>query len=267
MSEQLISAWPVIKLTKNNRSSHTLKLADETPVTFIINSIPYATMMTTPHDIEDYAYGFLQTERLVSSPSNIRSINIDILENTITINLLITGNDFKKLLQSKRSMTGRTGCGVCGTQDIDSLYTNLPELPIKNLIEQSSFTKALNELPHHQTLNKEVHMVHGAAYCNITGDILMVREDIGRHNALDKLIGAGLRNNVDFSEGFCLITSRCSYEMVQKSIIAGFTTLVAISAPTVRALRLAQHSNLTVVGLARPENQFLFTSLRTEASD
>ncbi|MBS0985471.1 MULTISPECIES: formate dehydrogenase accessory sulfurtransferase FdhD [Acetobacter] len=259
ISKSLIFSWDTKKITGHGVSEHSLKLADETPVTFIINSISYATMMITAENIEDYSYGFLKTERLVSSPDHIRSLTIDTTENGITVNVLIKGSDFKKILQSQRNMTGRTGCGVCGTQDLETLHTNLPSVAQKPPVTQAALLKALNELPHLQILNKAVHMVHGAARCSVNGDILAVREDIGRHNALDKLIGDGLRNNIDFSEGFCLITSRCSYEMAQKAIIAGFTTLVAISAPTVRALHLAQQAGLTLIGLARPESQFIFT--------
>ncbi|WP_086652094.1 formate dehydrogenase accessory sulfurtransferase FdhD [Acetobacter cibinongensis] len=255
----LVQTWPVQKLTETEQYETALKLADETPVAFVFNAIPYAVMMATYQDIEDYAYGFSITERIVSHASSIRSISIDPASDGITVHVSIQGEDFKKLLQSRRAMTGRTGCGICGSEDLESLHTQLPQVVQKQPITITAIRTALASLAEHQTLNAQVHMVHGAAWCCAEGRVQILREDVGRHNALDKLIGAGLRNSANFSDGFCLITSRCSYEMVQKAILAGFTTLVAISAPTTRALRLAQQAGLTIVALARTQAQFLFT--------
>ncbi|WP_278367785.1 formate dehydrogenase accessory sulfurtransferase FdhD [Acetobacter orientalis] len=255
----LICLWPVEKYSDNAPYKTDLKLADETPIAFIYNSIPYAVMMATPHNIEDYAYGFSITERIVGHASAIRTLKIDEASDGLTVNLTLQGEDFKKLLHSRRAMTGRTGCGVCGTDDLESLHTNLPKVAAHTPASLAAIRTALANLAAQQTLNAQVHMVHAAAWCLPNGTIPLIREDVGRHNALDKLIGAGLRQQANFTEGFCVITSRCSYEMVQKAILAGFTTLVAISAPTARALKLAQEAGLTVVALARHNAQYVFT--------
>ncbi|MFT8473503.1 formate dehydrogenase accessory sulfurtransferase FdhD [Acetobacter persici] len=259
MSDFVMIHWPVTRFTETETETTTLAIAEETPVSFVFNSVPYAVMMASLQDLEDYAYGFSITERLVSHPSSIIAVRTEIGEDGVTLFLDIAGEDFRRLLQSRRAMTGRTGCGVCGSEDLKSLHTALPSVPAMPPIPLAAIRHAVNTLAGHQTLNAQVHMVHGAAWCTADGSLRMIREDVGRHNALDKLIGAGLRQNVCFSEGFCLITSRCSFEMVQKAILAGFSTLVAISAPTTRALRLAEQAGLTIVALARRSSQSLFT--------
>lgn len=259
MPNSVMTRWPVQRLTDMDAEPATLNIAEETPIGFVYNSVPYAVMMGTLQDLEDYAYGFSITERLVSNAASIRSVKTEVGEDGATLSLDIAGEDFRRLLQSRRAMTGRTGCGVCGSEDLKSLHTALPPVPAMPPVPLSAIRQAVNDLADHQTLNAQVHMVHGAAWCGSNGSIRIIREDVGRHNALDKLIGAGLRQNVCFAEGFCLITSRCSYEMVQKAIMAGFSTLVAISAPTARALHLAEQAGLTIVALARRSSQFLFT--------
>lgn len=259
MPESVMTRWPVQRLTETGTEAATLAIAEETPVNFVYNSVPYAVMMATSQDLEDYAYGFSITERLVSHPSSIRGIRTETGEDGVTLFLDIAGEDFRRLLQSRRAMTGRTGCGVCGSEDLKSLHTALPAVPAMPPVRLSAIRHAITTLADHQTLNAQVHMVHGAAWCDSDGQLRMIREDVGRHNALDKLIGAGIRQNICFAEGFCLITSRCSYEMVQKAILAGFSTLVAVSAPTTRALRLAEQAGLTIVALARRPSQCLFT--------
>ncbi|PCD79027.1 sulfurtransferase FdhD [Acetobacter orleanensis] len=251
--------WPVQRFTETEAETTTLAIAEETPVNFVYNSVPYAVMMATCQDLEDYAYGFSITERLVSHPSSIRSIRTEMGEDGVTLFLDIAGEDFRRLLQSRRAMTGRTGCGVCGSEDLKSLHQALPAVPVMPPVPLSAIRHAVKTLADHQTLNAQVHMVHGAAWYGSEGALRMIREDVGRHNALDKLIGAGLRQNICFAEGFCIITSRCSYEMVQKAILAGFSTLVAVSAPTTRAVRLAEQAGLTIVALARRSSQHLFT--------
>ena len=235
-------------------------LAEETPISLSYNTMQYAVMMATARDIEDFCTGFSLTEGIVDRVDDIKSIEVTAEPGFVAAEIRIPAEPFHRLMQaSRRMVVGRTGCGVCGTEDAGQILRPLPALPPGPPVSLASVRRALGELAQHQALNKAVHMVHGAAWCGADGAIRLIREDVGRHNALDKLIGAGLRAGGNFSEGFCLLTSRCSYEMVQKSIIAGFRTVVAISAPTGLALRVAEKAGLTVIAIARSDAQILFT--------
>ncbi|ACB94638.1 formate dehydrogenase accessory sulfurtransferase FdhD [Beijerinckia indica] len=261
-SASIMAHWPALCVSTDgvNEENITLAIADETPISLIYNTIPYAVMMATAQDIEDFAIGFSLTEGIVSSYEAIREMTIQKTTAGYEVHLHIAGSDFQRLLQSgRRAMVGRTGCGICGAETADTLIKPLPTIAQGKRIALSALRRALEDLETRQSLNAVVHMVHGAAWVSPEAEILFVREDIGRHNALDKLIGAGLRNKIDFSEGFCLITSRCSYEMVQKAVMAGMPILVAISAPTIRALGVAEERGLTLVALARQRQQVIFT--------
>lgn len=237
-----------------------MALAEETPLSLRYNTLQYAVMMLTPQDIEDFCVGFSVTEGIVDQAQAVKSIELGHAETYLTADLRIPADSFHRLMQtSRRMVVGRTGCGVCGTEEAAQILRPLPPLPAGPPASLAAIRQGLAALAARQTLNRQVRMVHGAAWCDQEGRILAIREDVGRHNALDKLIGARLRAHEPFTHGFCLLTSRCSYEMVQKAIIAGMRTLVAISAPTGLALRLAEQAGLTVVGIARPDAQTLFT--------
>lgn len=238
----------------------SLALAEETPLSLRYNTLQYAVMMVTAQDIEDFCTGFSITEGIVEQADMIKSFTLARDPTHLTAELRIPAEAFHRLMQSSRRMVvGRTGCGVCGTEDAAQILRPLPALPLGPDTSLTSIRRGLESLAAHQQLNKTVRMVHGAAWCAPDGTILMVREDVGRHNALDKLIGARLRAGQNFEDGFCLLTSRCSYEMVQKAIVAGMRTLVAISAPTGLALHIAQQAGLAVIAIARHESQILFT--------
>ncbi|WP_210165252.1 formate dehydrogenase accessory sulfurtransferase FdhD [Beijerinckia mobilis] len=260
---EVMHRWPAM-IIEADGAVHTqpsFAIADETPINLIYNTIPYAVMMASAQDIEDFAMGFSLTEGIIPSRESVREIIVTEKDGGIEVRLHIAGQDFQHLLQSgRRAMVGRTGCGICGAETLDALVKPRPRLPKGKTIALTALRQALVALDQQQTLNNIVHMVHGAAWATHEGEIVLVREDVGRHNALDKLIGAGLRQGIDLSAGFCLITSRCSYEMAQKAITAGMPVLVAVSAPTSRALRLAEAMDLTVVALARRHQQILFTS-------
>ncbi|GAN78924.1 formate dehydrogenase accessory sulfurtransferase FdhD [Acidocella aminolytica] len=253
--------WPATRLGETAQpESRTLALAEETPVNLRYNTMQYAVMIATARDIEDFCVGFSITEGIVAHADEIKSITLEDGDGFITADLRIPAEPFHRLMQaSRRMVVGRTGCGVCGTEEAGQVLRPLPALPPGPPTSLAAIRRGLADLSDHQTLNKQARMLHGAAWCGLEGEIRLVREDVGRHNALDKLIGAGLRAGQNLSEGFCLLTSRCSYEMVQKSIIAGFRTIVAISAPTGLALRVAQQAGLTVVAIARSDSQMLFT--------
>ncbi len=258
--------WPATRLAGGAApEARNMALAEETPVSLTYNTMQYAVMMATARDIEDFCTGFSVTEGIVERAEEIKSITLETGPGFITADLRIPAAPFHLLMQaSRRMVVGRTGCGVCGIEDAAQLLRPLPALPPGPPASLAAIRRALAQLSGHQTLNKAVHMMHGAAWCGPEGEIRLIREDVGRHNALDKLIGAGLRGGQNLSEGFCLLTSRCSYEMVQKSIIAGIRTIVAISAPTGLALRVAEQAGLTVLAIARPDAQMLFTGAITE---
>ncbi len=261
------SSFPVVQSWPASRMAEAVPfevqqtaLAEETPISLVYNTMQYAVMMATARDIEDFCAGFSITEGIVERMEEIKSIEVKEGAGFIEAEIRIPAEPFHRLMQaSRRMVVGRTGCGVCGTEDTAQILRPLPTLPPGPPTSLASVRRALGELAQHQALNKEVRMVHGAAWCGPDGEIRLIREDVGRHNALDKLIGAGLRAGRNLSDGFCLLTSRCSYEMVQKSIIAGFRTVVAISAPTGLALRIAEKAGLTVIAVARPDAQLLFT--------
>lgn len=253
--------WPATCLTEDAAPKVCdVSIAEETPLSLRYNTMQYAVMMITAQDIEDFCVGFSITEGILEQADAVKSLTVERAETHIIADLRIPAEPFHKLMQaSRRMVVGRTGCGVCGTEDTTQVLRPLPLLPPGPEIPLAAIRRALGQLAAHQQLNKMVRMVHGAAWCDEAGEILLVREDVGRHNALDKLIGAHLRAGEAFTDGFCLLTSRCSYEMVQKAIIAGIRTLVAISAPTALALRIAQQAGVTIIAIARHDSQMLFT--------
>lgn len=254
-----------LALTSEKPQPCSLALAEETPLNLRYNTMQYAVMMVTAQNIEDFCTGFSITEGIVSNANEIKSTTVESGEDYLTADLRIPAEAFHKLMQaSRRMVVGRTGCGVCGTPEADQILRPLPALPAGPETSLTAIRRALADLADHQDLNKTVKMVHAAAWCSADGRILTVREDVGRHNALDKLIGSHLRSAEGFGEGFCLLTSRCSYEMVQKAILAGIRTLVSISAPTELALRMAQKAGMTIVAIARPDTQILFTGHLTD---
>ncbi|CAP55088.1 formate dehydrogenase accessory sulfurtransferase FdhD [Gluconacetobacter diazotrophicus] len=256
------AAWrecPGQRLGADGAAGIVRPLAEEVPVGLTYNGLAHAVMMATPADLEDFATGFSVTEAIVPSAAAIRDLRVTHASGGITVDMRIPGDAFARLLARRRHLTGRTGCGVCGVEDLAAFDPAPPPVPVGGRVALSAVRAALDGLAARQVLNARVHMVHGAAWAGPDGALRLVREDVGRHNALDKLVGAGLRDGIAFDAGFGLITSRCSYEMVQKAAMAGLTVLVAISAPTARAVDMAHAAGLTLVALARHDAQIIFT--------
>ncbi|WP_352230404.1 formate dehydrogenase accessory sulfurtransferase FdhD [Acidomonas methanolica] len=249
-----------LRLAADDVRRVALGVAEEVPVSLVFNELhPYAVMMASPLDLEDFARGFAVTERIVSTPGNFLGCEVHEVENGMEIRARITGADFSRLLhRGRRAMTGRTGCGLCGVDTIAALEQPVPRLAQGGGVTLDAIRRALAALPGFQCLNAETHMVHAAAWSLPDGEIVLVREDVGRHNALDKLIGARFAAGRDFAEGFCLLTSRYSFEMAEKTAIAGMGLVVAVSAPTARALRVAEAAGQTVLAIARTDSQILF---------
>ncbi|HZH52095.1 MAG TPA: formate dehydrogenase accessory sulfurtransferase FdhD [Microvirga sp.] len=233
----------------------------EVPVNVIYGGVPFAVMMTTPRDLEDFAVGFSLTEGVIQSPDDIRGIRIEPEERGLRLAVDLTPNRLHEHLARKRALSGRTGCGLCGIDDLDALPRSRPLTGEAPRISLAAIRRALTMLDGMQELNERTRAVHAAAWADLDGTISWVREDVGRHNALDKLIGALFRQGTRADGGFVLVTSRCSFELVEKIAAFGARTLVAISAPTSLALERARHLDITLVGIARRDSVTVFHGL------
>lgn len=233
-------------------------LADEVPVALEFNGISHAVMLATPADLEDFALGFSLTEGIVGAPADVLEIEVEEVENGIRVALRITGQCFAHLKERRRSLAGRTGCGLCGVDSLSQVRRPLDPVTALPPVDIAALQKALQTLPTLQPLQRETGAAHAAAWVTGDGAIACLREDVGRHNALDKLIGALARRTTDFGAGAALITSRASYEMVQKAAAVGVGIVAAVSAPTAYAVRLAEELNVTLIGFLRPRGQVLY---------
>lgn len=234
-------------------------LAVEAPVNLIYGGIPFAVMMASPQDLEDFALGFSLTEGIIRSPKEMRAMSVTRAEDGIRVAIDLSGEALSRHLSRIRNVVGRTGCGLCGIEDLADLPQAGARQVAARSIALSAIERALAGLEAAQALNTLTRAVHGAAWFDADGALVALREDVGRHNALDKLIGAVTRGGVDPGSGFLVITSRCSYEMVEKAAILGAPTLVAISAPTALAVARAQAHGMTLLALARPDGVTAFT--------
>jgi len=237
-------------------------LAVEAPIALQFNGIAHAVMLATPRDLEDFALGFSLSEGILASAAELYSVEVQRTGPGHTLALEIGAAAFARLKDRRRTLAGRTGCGICGTESLDQVLRPLAPLPpAHGLLAPAALAKAAAALPAAQALQRATGATHGAAWCALDGSIVALREDVGRHNALDKLIGALVRTHVDRGAGFALITSRASVEMVQKAASAGIALLAAVSAPTSLALEVAERCGLTLIGFARG-NQFSVYSHR-----
>lgn len=237
-------------------------VAAEAPVALAYNGLPHVVMMATPADLADFALGFGLSEGILAAPAELLGHEIETGASGIRIEMRVTAAAAQRLRQRRRNMTGRTGCGICGVDDLTQVARSLPRVGEGALLEVTAIRRALEALPGRQPANRETGAVHAAAWAEPSGEIRLVREDVGRHNALDKLIGALAHEGIEPGSGFALITSRCSFEMVQKAASVGIPTLVAISAPTSMALDVAAATGLTLVALARRDSVTVYANPR-----
>lgn len=240
-------------------------LAEEVPVELRYNGQPFAVMMATPADLEDFACGFTLSESIVGDPAGIRAIDVQVQLEGVVIEIDAPGVSFEQ--EASRLLPGRSGCGLCGTRRLEDVLRRIPPVPDGPVLAADALERALAELGKHQPLNAETGAMHAAAWVSPSGAVRLVREDVGRHNALDKLLGALVRRGADFRNGFVLVTSRASYEMVTKAATLGVGLLAAISAPTALAVDLARGSNMTLVGFVRPGRHVVYarpTRLRAD---
>ena len=237
----------------------TERLIEETPVVLAYNGGAHVVMMTTPEHLEDFAVGFSLTEELIQSPADIRSIEVVRYSQGIEVQMTVPAALEEKINGRSRKLSGRTGCGICGSDTIADVLKVLHPVRQGQAIPAASILLALEALSRHQPLNSASGTVHAAGWATAAGALTLVREDVGRHNALDKLIGALVRSGTTPEGGFLVVTSRASFEMVQKATVFGSPLLAAVSGPTGLAVRVAHQAGLTLVGFARGSRLTVYT--------
>jgi FdhD protein len=240
--------------------SRQWNLAEEVPVNLSYNGRPHVVMMATPEDLEDFAVGFSLSEGVLASAGLVRAVKAAPVEGGIMVEVTTAARADVARERQARSLEGRSGCGLCGMQRLDQVVRNVRPVRAGFKISAETIARALAALPERQAMNRVNHSVHAAAWAAPDGAILLVREDVGRHNALDKLIGAMARSNVASTDGFCVMTSRCSFELVQKCAAVGIPCLATVSAPTSLALDLARRAGM-VLASASPDGVVLFDTV------
>ncbi|HSH54234.1 MAG TPA: formate dehydrogenase accessory sulfurtransferase FdhD [Methylotenera sp.] len=253
--------YAVTRHSKDGVDAKTDVIAEEVPIAMVYNGISHVVMLATPQDLEDFALGFSLTEGILDGPSDLYGVEIVPQVQGIELHLEVASSCFQRLKEARRNMTGRTGCGLCGSESLEQAL-RIPTLKVAqanvNIVNGDVINLAFANIRKQQKLQAITGATHASAWINLRGEVELVREDVGRHNALDKLLGAMAKAKQQRA-GFVLTTSRASYEMVQKTASAGINMLAAISAPTGLAIRIAEQCNLTLVGFAREDSYVVYS--------
>ncbi|KFA59392.1 formate dehydrogenase family accessory protein FdhD [Gilliamella sp. Choc4-2] len=237
-------------------------IAIEKPVALIYNGISHVVMMATPKDLNYFAIGFSLTEKIIQNVNEIYSIDIMDTSKGIEVHIELSSRRFSELKQKRRNLTGRTGCGICGSEQIDQVCQILPSIPINDHIVLSDFNHSLSHLRKVQLVGNKTGCTHAAVWLDLKGNFLAGFEDVGRHVALDKLLGfraIKLQKNLEYQHGVVLVSSRASYEMVQKTASCGIEIILAVSAATSMAVDMAKQTNITLIGFFRGDKGVIYT--------
>lgn len=234
-------------------------VAEEVPVAFVYNDVPFAVMMATPADLEDFARGFALSEGIVDASGDVAIEGIQHFIEGVEIRLRIPDARAEALALRRRSMSGRSGCGVCGSELLEAALRYPAPVSTEVRVSPESLSKALRALRDAQSIAALTGATHAAGWALLDGTLQLSREDVGRHNALDKLIGALHADDFDPADGFLVVTSRASYEMAMKAASVGIALMAAISAPTALAISLAERAHLTLIGFARDDGHAVYT--------
>ncbi len=231
----------------------------ETPIALSYNRLTHAVMMGTPSDLEDYAIGFSLSEGVVGNVGEIEELDVVVAERGIELRMWITGERRTALDRRRRSIAGPTGCGLCGLESLEQALRPVPTSPLGFRFSAVDVPAAIAAMTAAQTLNQRTHAVHAAGFWTAGAGLIALREDVGRHNALDKLGGFLARHAISGAGGMVVMTSRISVELVQKAAMIGVSVLAAVSAPTRLAVQVADSAGLTLIGVARGEEFEIFT--------
>jgi len=254
---ELLSTHPLIRIAENSSATDEASVAEEVPVAMVYNGEPFVVMMASPADFEDLAIGFSVTEGIVGAPADVTVAEVVKHSRGVEVQMTVSDDAARRLGERRRGITARTGCGVCGIESIDEVLRVPHVVSPGGTFVVDALWRAAAELEERQPVNAETRAVHAAALADSSGALEIVREDVGRHNALDKVVGAMLRNREKQiprsarDDTFLVVTSRASYELVQKTAAAGIPLLAAVSRPTSLAIQLAEQANITLVGLLR----------------
>jgi FdhD protein len=252
--------YPVERSRGDEKQCVADAVIEEAPVALFYNNEPHVVMLATPLDLEDFALGFSLTEGIIAHTSELSFAHAYHRDDGIELWMKIPLERFDQLAHKERNLTGRTGCGLCGAATITQAVRHPAPVGHGVTVPVADLRQALQDLGRHQVLNNQTGAVHGAAWVVPDTGIQCVREDVGRHNALDKLIGALIKSGTALDQGFVIVTSRASFEMVQKCASVGISFMAAISAPTGLAIRLAEETGFTLVGFARGDRHTVYTN-------
>ena len=263
VTSEVQRAAAAVRVDENSASAVVEQIAEEAPIALVYNGVPHVVVMASPAYLENLALGFSLSEGVIGSVAELGGIEIVPEQTGYSIYLSIPPGRVAAIAQRRRNMTARTGCGVCGAETIEQAMRDVPVVAAPEAggaqrVTRRAIADAVKQLPALQSLNAATGATHAAAWANLDGRLQLVREDVGRHNALDKLIGALAAGGVDTSQGFAVITSRASYEMVQKAAMASIGLLAAVSAPTALAVRIAREARVTLAGFVRGERCMVY---------
>lgn len=249
----------VVRWERGVRSEREDMIAEESPVTLVYNGVPHVVMMATPTNLIDFTLGFSYTEGLIATAADLLEVACVPHSRGMEMQATVTESSMTVIEGRTRRLSGRTGCGVCGSDSVDAVIRPVPPVGPGHAVSGAVIHRALDGLVAQQELNRSAGAVHAAGWATLEGEVLIVREDVGRHNALDKMIGAALTRGIDPQSGFVVVTSRASFEMVHKTAMLGASLLVTVSGATALAVRMAHQAGLTLCGFTRKESHTVYT--------
>lgn len=256
-----VTGYRQVALWKRENLQHSQpdELAEEVPVALVYNGISHVVMMASPGDLERFAVGFSLSEGIIKNRSEIYGMDVVQECNGLAVRIELSSRRFMGLKERRRALAGRTGCGVCGVEQLNDIGRPVQPLEFTQTFNLANLDRALEHLNDVQPVGRITGCTHAAAWVRPSGQLAGGHEDVGRHVALDKLLGRRVEEGIDWQHGAALVSSRASYEMVQKAAMCGVEILFAVSAATALAVEVAERCNLTLVGFCKPGRATIYT--------